>query len=431
MNDFDPRQPRSSEVENDLHLASIPYGVQASAQTIRMLHVVGGRGMAERVDVSDLFATRLAAKGYRIDWVLFAQDPGPAWLDTTWRGAKAYVVGVSSLAGIRGSIVSKFYELAADLRVFWMILRHGYDIVQVRDRFLVGAFARLAAKIRGSKFTYWMSYPFAECRIVDAQEGRARIPALSIAGGRLAAWMLYRVILPGADHIFVQSRQMLKDVSAHGIDSAKMTPVPMGVSENLLQLPPLPVDANTIVYLGTLNLVRRLDTLVDALAIVRKTVQDAKLIFIGDGDVPEDRARLEAAIAANGLDAAVEITGWLPMREAHERVRRAAVCLSPFYPTPILLSTSPTKLIEYMALGRPVVANEHPEQSLIISESRAGICVPWSAEEFARAIAAILADPSEAKAMGVRGRDYVRETRLYPQIAETVDAEYVRLMRTS
>ncbi len=42
----------------------------------------------------------------------------------------------------------------------------------------------------------------------------------------------------------------------------------------------------------------------------------------------------------------------------------------------ILRAASPTKLVEYMAMGKAVVANDHPEQKRVIEESGAGYCVP-------------------------------------------------------
>jgi glycosyltransferase involved in cell wall biosynthesis len=396
--------------------------------TVRMLYVVGGPGMADRVDVCDLFAVRLAQKGFQIQWVLYDAQPGPKWRSTRWHGAPAFVIYQSGRRGLAGKVQNKLRNLVADLRTFRLALTGRYDIVQVRDAFLVAVLALLATRLRGGKFTYWASYPFAESRVIDAREGRARIPALSLIGGKLSAWLQYKIILPHADHIFVQSRQMLEDFRKEQVAEQSMTPVPMGIGEHLLNHPPCEVTPYTILYLGTLNSVRRLDTLVEALAIVRQQFPESRLVFVGEGEFPEDRQCLEQAISKFGLADAVEITGWLPAAEAHDRVCRAAVCVSPYYPIPILLSTSPTKLIEYMALQRPVVANRHPEQSEIIAESGAGICVDWSAEQFAEAISTLFADPIAAEAMGQRGRAYVRDKRLYSGIAEDVAAEYFRLL---
>jgi len=106
----------------------------------------------------------------------------------------------------------------------------------------------------------------------------------------------------------------------------------------------------------------------------------------------------------------------------------ATVCVSPFYPTPILNSTSPTKLIEYMAMGLPVVANDHPEQQLVLQESGAGICVPYVEEAFAQAIIRLIRDPDAAASMGRAGRAYVATHRDYQRIAAAVAAEYERIV---
>jgi glycosyltransferase involved in cell wall biosynthesis len=393
-----------------------------------MLYLVGGPGNAERVDVSDLFARRIAATGMQVDYVIFGLHETRAWQQIEWRGATAWVVGRSESGGVVGALISKFYELLSDLRTFWKALVGNYDIIQIRDKFVVGVLCLLAAKLRGRVFTYWISYPFAECRIVDGKEGNSRFPRLSIMGGHTAMWLLYKIIMPFADHVFVQSEQMKSDIAEHGIAPLKMTPVPMAVGEELLDIEPSAIEADTILYLGTLIRVRRLETLLEALQIVRESKPDAQLIFVGEGDSPEDRQFLQSRSTELGLDTAVVFTGMLPMAEAHAYVSRAAVCVSPFYPIPILLSTSPTKISEYMALSRPVVANAHPEQSLIIADSQGGICVEWSAENFAAAILKLLNDPDAAEEMGRRGREYVRKNRTYAVVAPAVADVYRELM---
>ncbi|HUF11356.1 MAG TPA: glycosyltransferase [Rhodothermales bacterium] len=149
----------------------------------------------------------------------------------------------------------------------------------------------------------------------------------------------------------------------------------------------------------------------------------AALLIVGDGDGIADREAIEAR--GRQLKQQVTITGLLPRAEALERISTIDIAVSPFYPTPVLLSTSPTKIIEYMALGLPVVANEHPEQSEIIRSSGAGVCVPWSAEEFAGGVAALakLSD-NERAVMGERGRLWVERYRSYERIADELDKGY-------
>jgi glycosyltransferase involved in cell wall biosynthesis len=216
---------------------------------------------------------------------------------------------------------------------------------------------------------------------------------------------------------------MRDDLAREGVDPARMQVVPMGVAPvDEARIEPARLPPAALVYIGTLLKTRNLDILVRVLARVREQVPDAVLYMVGPEELPGDADVLRREAARLGIGDALVVTGRLERSAALGYVAGAAVCLSPFYPTPILNSTSPTKLVEYMALGRPVVANDHPEQRLVLAESGAGICVGWDEEEFAHACIALLEDPERCRAMGVRGRAWVAENRTYTAIADEVEA---------
>ena len=83
-----------------------------------------------------------------------------------------------------------------------------------------------------------------------------------------------------------------------------------------------------------------------------------------------------------------------------------------------------------MAMGRPVVANDHPEQKLVIDESGAGLCVSYEERAFSDAIERLLEQTEEAEEMGRRGRAYVERTRSYERIADMVEERYRRVCGT-
>ena len=109
-----------------------------------------------------------------------------------------------------------------------------------------------------------------------------------------------------------------------------------------------------------------------------------------------------------GLAERIVFTGPLPRDQAFAYVRAADVCLSPIHPNPILDVASPTKLVEYMAVAKPVVANEHPEQVQVIAASGGGVIVPWAAERFASAVIELLQDPGARRRDGAQGQGVCR-----------------------
>jgi glycosyltransferase involved in cell wall biosynthesis len=214
-----------------------------------------------------------------------------------------------------------------------------------------------------------------------------------------------------------------------------MTVVPMGVRADLCEMAEpsaqrklIAANVPSILYLGALDKVRRLDFLIRALSRVHLSIPAARLYLVGRGDDPADETFLEGEVSRLGLQSSVVFVGQLPQAEALQFVREADVCVSPLYPTPIMRASSPTKVVEYMAMGKPVVANDLPEQKHVIEESGAGYCVPYAEQAFADAIVRLLEDPEGARSMGRRGRRYVLAHRTYGAIASVVEQKFLDIV---
>lgn len=392
-----------------------------------------------RVDVAVLFGQEMVRRNHKIDWIMQSQKRCRLPYQTTWDGGRVWVAPTDLSSSRIGRIKKHLLDIKNDLKVFSLACTNEYDFVQVKDKLISALLALVMCRIKGLRFVYWLSYPFPEASLQAARENIARYRWAYYVRGLVSKLLLYRVVMQHADHAFVQSEQMKKDVMAMGIPGHKLTPVPMGVSindipfENKRRIRRIPIGENekkTVVYLGTLMRSRRLDFLIRVFHKVLSKVPNAVLYMVGAGGDVQDELVLKKEAMNLGIQNAVVFTGFLPMKEAWNYVNQANVCVSPFYPTPILNSTSPTKLVEYMAMGKPVVANDHPEQEMVISESGGGICVPYDENSFARAIITLLKHPSRALQMGLNGRRYVEKYRTYQVIADLVEKTYYDLCRS-
>ena len=390
-----------------------------------------------RVDVAVLFGKEISGRGHIVDWILQSEENCDKSYMTKMPGGQVLVGATDNGPSRWHRLTKHIYSIINDLSMFRMAARNKYDFIQVKDKFLSALFAIVAAKKNHTKFIYWLSYPFPEASIYRAKEGTARYPLFYLIRGYIFKFFLYRVILPAADHIFVQSEQMLKDVAAEGISLEKLTAVPMGVETDKI---PFKLDGNAlqpekkqkiVLYLGTLAKIRKIDFLIRVFSFVLNQEPSAKLYLVGAGDDPTDEQLIVDEAKRLGISDSIIMTGFLPMEKAWEFVRQADVCVSPFHPTVILNSTSPTKLIEYMAMGKAVVANDHPEQRLVLEESSAGLCVRYDEDAFSSAIVYLLQNPHKASEMGIRGRRYVAQYRSYKAIADTVDQKYQQVLKGS
>lgn len=399
---------------------------------MRLFYFVTDSYPAWRVDLAELFSYELKSASLTTDWSMRRDNSG-FWGSVHHNNEKIYLPLAVNNMGFITPIIRRIGEVIGELRLMLMLIfGQRYDIIQVRDdRYTAAFFAFVAARIRGSKFTYWVSFPFPEN---DLEKASLSIGVRSVffkLRGTLAHWWLYKIVLPLADHIFVQTEGMKLNIISYGLPAHKMTAVPMGVSTKLfnwIKTANVSIEPNSIVYLGTLARSRRLEMLLEAFVVVLKKYPDATLYMVGRGDTADDRLYLERFATQLNITKRIIFTGFVPIEQAWAFAAKGAVCISPIYPTFIFLQGSPTKLYEYMALSRPVIANDHPEQLLALTESGAGLCVPWQAEEFATAIVSLLNNPHKAEEMAKFGPSWVAKNRRYDLVAAKVFSQYQQIV---
>jgi hypothetical protein len=322
----------------------------------------------------------------------------------------------------------------------WKAWRAGpVDCVQVRDKIAAGVVGRLAAALLGVPFFYWMSFPMAEGYAVRrdqiAQQGRGVTWAAHALRALLSRALVYRLVLPAAGHVFVQSDAMADWLAGQGVARARMTAVPMGVDIGLFDRAAVTParDARldgrrVIVYLGRIARSRRSDFLLDVVEQLRIGVPAILLVIAGDAASPDEMEWMRRQIAARGLDEQVLLTGWLPQRAALGYAVRAEVGLSPIPRGALFDVSSPTKLVEYLALGIASVANDIPDQQLVIEQSGAGLSAPMQAGPFSVAVRALLDDPDLRARLAARGPAWVRRHRSYDILGRQVAEAYGRLL---
>lgn len=330
---------------------------------------------------------------------------------------------------------NRWLDFRNDLRLAYELQSQNYDFVQIKDKFLAAIPTLIQARKRNLPFFYWLSFPYPEEALQLANERRGLARLTQLARYRLFRFILYSCVLPRATHVFVQSTRMKDTLIKEGLDPDRITPVPMGVS--LADVPVALRDQGEtahfqrpyrLIYLGTLSRLRNLGFLLRVLKLVHRIEPATRLSFVGGGNCREDELALEREAESLELSGHITITGQLPRTEAWDYVQNADICLSYIPRTPVLDVGSPTKLIEYMALNKAIVANDHPEQRDILSQSGAGICVESTETAFADGILQLLSHPEEANIMAIRGLPYVSQYRDYVVLADQLEREYYRIL---
>ena len=168
----------------------------------------------------------------------------------------------------------------------------------------------------------------------------------------------------------------------------------------------------TVAYAGHFYPWKGAGVLVEALASLPR----ARGLFIGGRPGESDAARLRALACSRGLRERVTFTGPVPPAGVAALLAGADVLALPTVATPHARHTSPLKLFEYMAAGRPIVASDLlPLREIVEHRRTAFLVAPGDPEALAAGVRSVLDDrplaARMARAAFGRAADYSWERR--------------------
>lgn len=172
----------------------------------------------------------------------------------------------------------------------------------------------------------------------------------------------------------------------------------------------LPEDVPVVAYVGSLrsghDLPKGVEELVEAAALLRK--QDEKLFLWIVGGPKDAEQKLRTLARDRGLgDDAVRFEGSVPSSDVPVAIAAADVCV---YPAPgirnafFLRDTSPLKLLEYMAAGKPTVTADLPPVHDLLDDTQTRFCAAGDPADLAAAVHDVLANLPAAYARAKKAR---------------------------
>jgi glycosyltransferase involved in cell wall biosynthesis len=142
-----------------------------------------------------------------------------------------------------------------------------------------------------------------------------------------------------------------------------------------------------------------------------------------------DTVQYPAQLATRAGWDRVRYEGIVPMSRVRELLGEARVALCLNQPREDYLDLATNKLFEYMAVGLPVVSTDIPYWRKLIEQTGCGIVVQGAdAEELADAVRWLLEHPSEAEAMGARGRVAAESHYNWTSEERTLLSVYARVL---
>ncbi len=280
-------------------------------------------------------------------------------------------------------------------------------IIATSPQLLVGLSGWWIAKLKRVPFVLEVRDLWPESLVAVGMGTRGNL--LHKALGKIA-----RFLYSNADHIVVVTPAFREHlVHQWQVPAEKISVVQNGVETKLFSPrgcePELRASLSAqgkfvVSYIGTLGLAHGLETLIAAAERLQRTAPEVLFMLVGEG---ADRERTLALANSKNLRN-IRFVSQQPRANIPAYIAASDACLVLLKKSEVFKTVIPTKMLEFMACGRPVILGVDGQAREILERSRGGIYVePENPDALCEAVLKLKQQQFLGEAMGRSGREYI------------------------
>jgi glycosyltransferase involved in cell wall biosynthesis len=157
-------------------------------------------------------------------------------------------------------------------------------------------------------------------------------------------------------------------------------------------------------YIGTMGMAHGLEVIIQSAAQLQETNPEVDFLIVGEG---AEKERMIAMAAASNLRN-LRFVDQQPRDKVPAYIRASDVCLVLLKNSDLFKTVIPSKMLEFMSCGRPVILGVDGQARAILEEACGGLAIePENAAALASAIRYLAANRETARELGNNGRAYV------------------------
>jgi glycosyltransferase involved in cell wall biosynthesis len=278
-----------------------------------------------------------------------------------------------------------------------------YQVIQVHTMPDFMVFSAVIPKLRGAKILLDVHDLMPE--LYQSKFGYdAKHPFI-----RFISWMECRSIA-FANHALAVHKPHLEALCSHGNPPGKFTV--------LLNLPDMKIFSHSndsefhndfglhLIYHGTVAQRNGLEVAIRAISSLKKDLKDLTLRIIGDGD---DILRLSKMVKELELQDIIKIDkGMVSLEKLVPLIQKADVGIVPILYDDFTKYMLPVKLLEYVALGKPVICSRTETIEAYFDDSMVQFTSPGDITELAEAIRYLYENPERRREMSINADKFNR-----------------------
>lgn len=243
---------------------------------------------------------------------------------------------------------------------------------------------------------------------------------------RVITWALEGWVYRRVDHAMTISVALADYLRRLGTDTSRIKLVFPGVDTTRFSATVsgrtvrerfgLEEDAKVVLYSGWLYEFSGVDTVLRDFKMIMEKEPRARLLICGEGPLLNE---LRKYAAESGIEKWVKIVGRQPHRMMPEIIAASTVCINPYKPDIRAHYAFPSKVLEYLASGKPIVMSSFPGSNRVFP-TESGVTIT-SPDNFSAALAGVLADERSLRSNGAKARNYAEEHFSFDLVVSQVE----------
>lgn len=203
-------------------------------------------------------------------------------------------------------------------------------------------------------------------------------------------------------------------IDEYNVSAKNIAIIPNGVDLSMFKTS-IKKNPKKIIFAGAMYYHRGLDVLLEAIPLVVKEIPDAKFVLLGSGN---EMDKLKEIVSKNKLDDSVEFKGWIKRDNIPKNISDASIGIGPLRLTEVTSRALPIKVLEYMAVSLPVIAQKGTLPKDVLQNEKNGFFIE-NHIELAEKIIFLLNEPKKVENMGTYSLKLVQKFS-WDQVVDSV-----------
>ena len=247
-------------------------------------------------------------------------------------------------------------------------------------------------------------------RLLDVAHGFVKIPILKNLAKKYES-----IVLSNSLKVLTTTHDMTRYSIEMGAKKESVEYFPLGINTDNFK--PLKKDVsfreslgisendNVIIFVGTIYPFAGLMQIINNFENLKKQNQNIKLIIVGGGP---SYSQLKKLVTEKNLESEIILTNFIDQNEIPKYISLADICINPFEINYLTDRIVPTKIIEYLACGKPVLSTPLSGTKELLPDEKFGILYSNS-DNFVNTLSSLLLDKNKLKQLGKQAFEYAQK----------------------